>query len=94
VVQRGATKIAAFRDEAGTLHEFSARCTHLGCSVHWNSAEQSFDCPCHGSRFSPSTGEVLTGPALHALEAPEPPSERPERNEELPLSAEDLPGDR
>ncbi|HEX2094707.1 MAG TPA: FAD-dependent oxidoreductase [Longimicrobiaceae bacterium] len=66
VVQRGRKKIAAYRDEEGTLHELSAVCTHLGCIVSWNSEERSWDCPCHGSRFTP-TGEVLNGPALHPL---------------------------
>ncbi|HEV2146088.1 MAG TPA: FAD-dependent oxidoreductase [Longimicrobiaceae bacterium] len=62
VLQRGGQKVAAYRDEAGTLHERSATCTHLGCVVSWNTEERSWDCPCHGSRFAP-TGEVLNGPA-------------------------------
>jgi glycine/D-amino acid oxidase-like deaminating enzyme/nitrite reductase/ring-hydroxylating ferredoxin subunit len=66
ILQRGAAKIAAFRTEDGTLVERSAFCTHLGCVVHWNGLEQSWDCPCHGSRFAP-TGEVLNGPALAPL---------------------------
>ena len=59
-------QIAVSRDEAGALHAVSARCTHLGCIVNWNSAEQTWDCPCHGSRFSPS-GEVIQAPAVAAL---------------------------
>jgi glycine/D-amino acid oxidase-like deaminating enzyme/nitrite reductase/ring-hydroxylating ferredoxin subunit len=66
VVQRGISKVAVYRDEQGGLHERSAVCTHLGCVVRWNSHEQSWDCPCHGSRFGP-TGEVLTGPAPRPL---------------------------
>jgi Rieske Fe-S protein len=66
VLQRGARKLAVFRGEDGTLSVCSAVCTHLGGVVRWNSAEQSWDCPCHGSRFAPD-GEVLNGPALHAL---------------------------
>ncbi|MBV9773791.1 MAG: FAD-dependent oxidoreductase [Gemmatimonadetes bacterium] len=66
VLQRDGKKVAAYRDEAGTLHERSAVCTHLGCIVHWNGEERSWDCPCHGSRFAP-TGEVLNGPALAPL---------------------------
>ncbi len=60
-------KLAVYRDTQGELHALSAKCTHLGCVVHWNSAEQSWDCPCHGSRFSFS-GEVLHGPAARPLE--------------------------
>jgi Rieske Fe-S protein len=60
-------KIALFRDEEGIPHGFSAVCPHLGCIVHWNSAEKSFDCPCHGSRFS-RFGDVLNGPAKTGLE--------------------------
>jgi glycine/D-amino acid oxidase-like deaminating enzyme/nitrite reductase/ring-hydroxylating ferredoxin subunit len=66
VLQRGARKLAVYRDADGTLTACSAICTHLGGIVRWNSAEQSWDCPCHGSRFSPQ-GEVLNGPALHGL---------------------------
>ncbi len=66
ILQRGLKKVAAYRDDAGELHELSALCTHLGCVVRWNSAERSWDCPCHGSRFGP-TGAVLTGPAVRPL---------------------------
>jgi Rieske Fe-S protein len=57
----------------GTVHVLSARCTHLGCLVRWNTWEQSWDCPCHGSRFAPD-GSVLHGPASQPLahEAPTP----------------------
>lgn len=62
IVRRGITKIAAYRDEEGVLHERQAICTHLGCVVAWNSTEQSWDCPCHGSRFD-KLGHVINGPA-------------------------------
>jgi glycine/D-amino acid oxidase-like deaminating enzyme/nitrite reductase/ring-hydroxylating ferredoxin subunit len=67
VIRRGLHKIAAYVDESGTVHECSAVCTHLRCIVGWNSAEKSWDCPCHGSRFDP-TGKVLNGPATKDLE--------------------------
>jgi glycine/D-amino acid oxidase-like deaminating enzyme/nitrite reductase/ring-hydroxylating ferredoxin subunit len=67
ILQRGARKIAAYRDEGGQLHRCLANCTHLGCIVHWNSEEKSWDCPCHGSRFSPTGEQVLNGPALTGL---------------------------
>ncbi|MGH2754628.1 MAG: FAD-dependent oxidoreductase [Actinomycetota bacterium] len=63
-------KIAAFKDEEGALHTFSAVCTHLGCQVRWNDAEMSFDCPCHGSRFD-RFGRVIQGPATRDLDPTE-----------------------
>jgi glycine/D-amino acid oxidase-like deaminating enzyme/nitrite reductase/ring-hydroxylating ferredoxin subunit len=60
-------KVAAFRDDDGTLHAVSPVCTHLGCQLNWNSGDRSWDCPCHGSRFSPD-GEILHGPAVSPLE--------------------------
>jgi glycine/D-amino acid oxidase-like deaminating enzyme/nitrite reductase/ring-hydroxylating ferredoxin subunit len=59
-------KIAAYKDHKGQLHTYSAVCTHLGCTVTWNNSEKSFDCPCHGSRFSVS-GKLINGPANTAL---------------------------
>src|SRR4051794_7992462 len=67
IVRRGAGKVAAYREEDGTLHTVSAVCTHLGCQVKWNEAERSWDCPCHGSRFD-FTGRVIQGPAVKDLE--------------------------
>jgi nitrite reductase/ring-hydroxylating ferredoxin subunit len=67
VIRRGVHKIAAYRDEKGAVHEHSAVCTHLKCIVDWNTAEKSWDCPCHGSRFDP-LGKVLNGPATADLE--------------------------
>lgn len=74
VVRRGLSKVACYRDPEGKLHEMSAKCPHLGCVVAWNSAERSWDCPCHGSRFD-ARGKVLNGPALGPL----PPVEDPKQ---------------
>jgi glycine/D-amino acid oxidase-like deaminating enzyme/nitrite reductase/ring-hydroxylating ferredoxin subunit len=60
-------KIAAYRDEEGTVHVVSAVCPHLACIVSWNNAETSWDCACHGSRFS-CDGKVLHGPSVKNLE--------------------------
>lgn len=59
-------KVAAFRDESGELSMLSPVCPHMGCLVHWNAAERTWDCPCHGSRFK-GTGEVHAGPAQSPL---------------------------
>jgi glycine/D-amino acid oxidase-like deaminating enzyme/nitrite reductase/ring-hydroxylating ferredoxin subunit len=67
VVELGGEKLAVYRDPVGALRALSAVCTHLGCLVAWNNAEQSWDCPCHGSRFSPE-GDVVNGPAVSPLE--------------------------
>lgn len=61
-------KMAIYKDSEGNMHSFSAACTHLGCIVSWNELEKSFDCPCHGSRFSAQTGKVINGPANTPLE--------------------------
>ena len=66
VLRRGAKKIAAYKDNQGTVHLRSAVCTHLYCIVDWNSAEKTWDCPCHGSRFDPY-GKVINGPAITPL---------------------------
>ncbi|WP_115862660.1 FAD-dependent oxidoreductase [Halorussus litoreus] len=66
VVKRDGKPLAVARDDNGDLHVTSAVCTHLGCIVHWNDGEQSWDCPCHGSRFS-MDGDVLDGPAVDGL---------------------------
>ena len=55
-------KVAASRDAQGHITLCSAVCPHLGCIVHWNEAERTWDCPCHGSRFQPG-GDVISGPA-------------------------------
>lgn len=62
----GLKKIALYKDPGGSLHAYSAICTHLGCVVQWNGEEKSFDCPCHGSRFT-CEGKVINGPAATDL---------------------------
>jgi Rieske Fe-S protein len=60
--------VALYKDMEGTLHAVDPVCRHLKCSVKWNAAERSWDCPCHGARYS-FTGEVITGPANENLES-------------------------
>jgi glycine/D-amino acid oxidase-like deaminating enzyme/nitrite reductase/ring-hydroxylating ferredoxin subunit len=63
-------RIAAYRDQRGVVTLRSAVCTHMGCLVAWNTAERTWDCPCHGSRFTPE-GDVISGPAERPLPEPD-----------------------
>jgi len=67
ILREGVSKIAAYRDDKGSLHKLSAVCPHLKCIVRWNSCEKTWDCPCHGSRFD-ALGHVVNGPAISDLE--------------------------
>jgi glycine/D-amino acid oxidase-like deaminating enzyme/nitrite reductase/ring-hydroxylating ferredoxin subunit len=62
VIRSGMHKLAVYRNERGSISAFDATCPHLKCIVEWNSAERTFDCPCHGSRFD-CQGRVINGPA-------------------------------
>ncbi len=66
IMGKGFKRLAVYRDENNTIHSFSAVCPHMGCVVQWNAAEKSFDCPCHGSRFT-KEGTVINGPASSDL---------------------------
>ena len=66
VVKIDGETVAVFRDDAGALHRLSPRCTHMGCTVGWNAAERTWDCPCHGSRYD-ALGQVIHGPATDDL---------------------------
>ncbi|KAL4423050.1 hypothetical protein ABPG77_002084 [Micractinium sp. CCAP 211/92] len=67
IVQSGVHKVAVYCDEHKQQHAYSAVCPHLGCIVHWNSLEKTFDCPCHGSHFD-RYGKVINGPAKGDLQ--------------------------
>lgn len=62
IVEIEGKKVGAYRDQEDRLHFIDTACTHLKCEVKWNNDEKSWDCPCHGSRFS-FEGKVLNGPA-------------------------------
>jgi glycine/D-amino acid oxidase-like deaminating enzyme len=66
LVEVDGQKLAVYRDGKGVLHPRSPVCTHLGCIVGWNEIERTWDCPCHGGRFSP-LGQVMSGPPLADL---------------------------
>jgi nitrite reductase/ring-hydroxylating ferredoxin subunit len=66
VVSIGGERAAVYKEDDGTLVSLSPVCTHLGCIVGWNTAERTWDCPCHGSRFD-RYGRVIQGPAVQNL---------------------------
>jgi len=67
LVHHDGKRAGGYRDQSGVLHVVDTTCTHMGCSLNWNDGERSWDCPCHGSRFS-YDGKVLEGPATKPLE--------------------------
>jgi nucleotide-binding universal stress UspA family protein len=66
LIVEGGRRLAAYRDEEGRAHVLLPRCTHMGCTVGWNAADRTWDCPCHGSRFDVE-GKVVQGPAKDEL---------------------------
>ncbi|OFZ18675.1 MAG: hypothetical protein A2X94_14300 [Bdellovibrionales bacterium GWB1_55_8] len=77
VVRWEGEAVAAYRDDTGKVHACSAVCPHMGCHVHFNNAEKSWDCPCHGSRFDVD-GKVMNGPAMRNL-SPVTAGEKPQK---------------
>ena len=85
-VSKKGEPVAIYRDLKGKLRSFSTVCPHLGCTVRWNGVEKSFDCPCHGSRFS-NSGVAVNGPANDGLEpARLPGASKKEEEEDRPPS--------
>ncbi|MDD5204697.1 MAG: FAD-dependent oxidoreductase, partial [Desulfobacterales bacterium] len=70
IIKQNDKEFAASRDEEGIMRVLSPACTHMGCKVTWNNAEESWDCPCHGSRFD-RDGKVIQAPAVKDLSAEE-----------------------
>lgn len=66
VIEIEGRKVGAYRDEEGNLHLVDITCTHMGCELRWNAAEKSWDCPCHGSRFT-YDGNIVEGPTTKPL---------------------------
>lgn len=83
LLRLGLSKFAVCRDEQGKVHSHSATCTHAGCVIHWNSFEQCWDCPCHGSHFA-ADGTALNGPAIEPLT---PAEKRLEPEKDMALTA-------
>lgn len=66
VVKYGGESFAVYKEKEGKVHVLKSTCPHVHCEVRWNSAELSWDCPCHGSRFNVN-GKILTGPSVKDL---------------------------
>ena len=66
IVEWKGRKAGVYMDEAGGIYPVSPQCPHMGCQLTFNQDEKSWDCPCHGSRFS-YKGELLDGPAQEGL---------------------------
>lgn len=67
LVEYEGKKLAIYKDDNGRLFAVNPVCTHAKCIVDWNTSEKSWDCPCHGARYT-AMGEVLNGPARKPLE--------------------------
>lgn len=67
VVTVNGKRAGAYKDDEGNLHIVDTTCTHMGCELEWNHGERTWDCPCHGSRFS-IHGNVVEGPAEKPLQ--------------------------
>jgi len=66
IIDINGKKVAAYKNEAGELIKLSPVCTHLGCIVGWNNTDKTWDCPCHGSRYT-KEGKVMNWPAQRDL---------------------------
>lgn len=67
ILEINGEETAVYKDSKGNITKLSPVCTHLGCTVEWNNKDKTWDCPCHGSKFS-KEGKVIQGPAIKALE--------------------------
>lgn len=66
IVEAGGERVALYADDDGKLHAVTPYCAHQGCLLAWNTAERTWDCPCHGSRYL-ATGEFIDGPTVRDL---------------------------
>jgi|GraSoiStandDraft_4_1057263.scaffolds.fasta_scaffold46410_1 glycine/D-amino acid oxidase-like deaminating enzyme/nitrite reductase/ring-hydroxylating ferredoxin subunit len=71
IVNYEGQKVAAYRHDDGRITAVSPVCRHVGCLVSFNSAERTWDCPCHGSRYT-LDGQMIQGPSVHDLDPKSP----------------------
>lgn len=71
IVTYDGDKVAAYRHDDGRITAVSPVCRHVGCLVSFNTAERTWDCPCHGSRYTVD-GEVIQGPSVRDLDRKSP----------------------
>ena len=67
IIEINNVKVGVYRDVNGKYYAIKPVCTHLGCELSWNNLDRTWDCPCHGSRFS-YEGKSLYDPSIKDLE--------------------------
>ena len=67
VVTTSEGKVGVYKTEEGEIRQVDIVCPHMGCQLSWNPDEQSWDCPCHGSRFDVE-GNLLDDPAQEGIQ--------------------------
>ena len=67
ILMIGGAKKGVYRDTEGVYHMITPYCSHLGCELAWNPDTVTWDCPCHGSRFTPD-GDAIDTPAIYSTE--------------------------
>ncbi len=67
IVEVEGKKVGVYRNEEGKVYAIKPYCTHLGCELSWNNLDKTWDCPCHGSRFT-YEGKSIYDPAIKDLE--------------------------
>ena len=67
IIEYKGQKTGVYKDNNGKVFAVSTKCAHLGCELHWNDDELTWDCPCHGSRFD-YKGNWIEGPTNKSLD--------------------------
>ena len=67
IVEINGEKVGVYKDSQGEIFRVKPICQHLGCELSWNNLDKTWDCPCHGSRYT-YKGELIYGPSVKNLE--------------------------